>query len=90
MNRVCGLKVVTRWWYYGWRFIVLGMKYVVCHLLWVVGCVCNKFDTEPWLASMSPHFSRKRWLGTKHALSVFSCDFCVCVFYRSSSSVYLG
>lgn len=55
-----GLKLVARCWYSGWNLIVLGMKYVACRLLLVVGCVCIIFGIGPGLASISPHCSRKR------------------------------
>lgn len=55
-----GLNVLARCWYSGWNLIVLGRKYVVCRLLWSVGCFCSRFGIGPGLVSLSPHLNKRR------------------------------
>ena len=42
---------------------MLGRKYVVCRLLWAVGCVCNRLGMGPGLGWISPHNNRRRHRG---------------------------
>ena len=44
-----GANVWARCWYSGWNLIVLGIKYISCLLLWVVGCVLSMSGIGPGL-----------------------------------------
>lgn len=59
---------------------MLGIKYVVYHLLYVVKFVCSGYYIGLRLTSISPHFSKKRWLGVGYPLNMLISDFPMLVF----------
>ena len=59
-----GWNVLARCWYSGWNLIVFCILYVVCLLLWSVGCALSKSGIGPGLGWISPHcnISRVCWV----------------------------
>lgn len=53
-----GEKVCIMCWYFGWSFIVHGMKYVLDLSLCASGCSFNTLGTSPGFDSISPHVCR--------------------------------
>ena len=57
-----GEKVCVMCWYYGWSFIVHGMKYVLDLRLCAGGCSFIMLGIGPGFVSIFPHFCSILWI----------------------------